>query len=361
MRNPDWTTLPVNPMERIGRLLIADDVSDFVRLRAVCRPWRSSTAAMKSRSDCLYPRNWIMLSDPDSSPTDVCFFNTSTHKSFSFNLKRYLDTYSLFQSFDSLFLLKHKVTQGFALLNPFMRSVTDLPSKIEPNSEEAPFQLDDLIHKKRFDLSGAIVTLSSTIVLVPKFMDSLVWTKPGDQSWSFAKFKVTCSSNVLFYEDRLLAIDYDKGLVQINLANEIVNQPQVEVVIPSKKLSDLDDARYLVDCGGEIILVSFMPDDAEKQHFWESFEAYKLDLDEETYDRATDLGDRSIFLGENRTLSVSCDDWSSVSANSIYLCDLYYGDTACYNLGTNRVKYQSRKPYLRPSSLVKELIEYCLE
>ncbi|KAJ4772968.1 F-box family protein [Rhynchospora pubera] len=360
MRNPDWTTLPTNPMERISHLLITNEVSDFVRLRAVCRPWRSSTAAMKSRIYRLCPRNWVMLSNPNSSPTAVRFFNTSTHKSFSFNLARYLENYSLVQSCDSLFLLKHKLSEHFALLNPFMRYITDLPSKVESNCEEAPLQLDDLIHKSRFSLSSVIVTLSSTIVLVSKFMNYLAWTKPGDQSWMFGEFKVQCSSNVLFYQDRLMAIDYAEGLVQINLANEIVNQPQVEVVIPGKNLSNLDDARYLVDCGEEIILVTFMPDDAEKQHFWESFVAYKLDLKEETYDLATDLGDRSIFIGENRTLSVSCDDWSSVPANTIYLCDLYYGNTACYNLGTYRIKYQSHKPFLRPSSLVKELIKYCL-
>ncbi|KAJ3688393.1 hypothetical protein LUZ61_017557 [Rhynchospora tenuis] len=362
MRNPDWTTLPTNPMERIGSLLIADDVSDFVRLRSVCHPWRSSTVAMKNRADRLYPHNWIMLSDPDSSPTDVRFFNTSTHKSFSFNLTPYLDTYSLFQSFDSLFLLEHKLTGGFALLNPFMKSLTLLPSKIESTCTKAPSQLEDLIRKKSFDFSGVFVTSSSKIVLLFSFLDFLVWTKPGDQSWVYAdaQHKIQCFSNVLFYKDRLLTIDGDKGLMQINLANEIPNQLQVEVVIPRCQLPDLDNALYLVECGGEIFLVTFLPDDASQEHFWESFEMSKLDLNEKTYVHSTNLGNYSVFLGENRTLSVSCDDLSSVPANSIYFCNLYYGDTACYNLRTNRLRYQSCKPFLRPSSLVKKLIGYCL-
>ncbi|KAJ4779130.1 F-box SKIP23-like protein (DUF295) [Rhynchospora pubera] len=362
MRNPDWTTLPTNPMERIGSLLIADDVSDFLRLRAVCHPWRSSTVATKNQADCLSPRNWIMLSNPDSSPADVRFFNTSTHESFSFNLTRYLDTYSLYQSFDSLFLLKHKLTEGFALLNPFMKSLTCLPSKIESKCAKAPLQLEDLIRKKSFYFSGVFVTSSSMIVLVFSFLDFLVWTRPGDESWVYAdaKHKIQCFSNVLFYKDRLLTIDGEKGLMQINLANEMPDKLQVEVVIPLCKLPDFNDALYLVDCGGDIILVTFLPDDASQEHFWESFEMYKLDLNDKTYVRSPNLGSRSIFLGENRTFSVSCDDLSSVPAKCIYFCNLYYGDTACYNLKTNRLRYQSCKPFLRPSSLVKKLIEYCL-
>ncbi|KAJ3688392.1 hypothetical protein LUZ61_017556 [Rhynchospora tenuis] len=305
-----------------------------------------------------------MLSDPKSSSADVRFFHISTHKSFFFDLTPYLDTYSLFQSFDSLFLLEHKLTEGFALLNPFMKSLTLLPSKIESTCAKAPSQLEDLIRKKSLDFSGVFVTSSSVIVLVFSFMDFLVWTKPGDQSWVYAdaEQKVQCFSNVLFYKDRLLTIDgnTNKGLMQINLANEMPKQLQVEVVIPRHKLPDLNEALYLVDCGGEIILVTFLPDDASQEHFWESFEMSKLNLDEKTYVRSPNLGNHSIFLGENRTFSVSCDDLKSVPANSSYFCNLYYGDTAYYNLTTNRVRFQSCKPFLRPSSLVKKLIEYCL-
>ncbi|KAJ4786009.1 hypothetical protein LUZ62_037255 [Rhynchospora pubera] len=257
MRNPDWTTLPTDLVARISGLLISDDVSDFVRLRTVCHPWRSSTVEMKN-ADLSCPGNWIMLSNPKSSLTDVCFFNTSTHKCFSFDLTPYLDTYSLFRAFDCLFLLKHKITQGFALLNPFMRSLIPLPSKIESNCANAPLKLEDLISKQSFDLSGVFVSSSSNIVLGFTSMDYLLWTKPGDRSWLYAGYKenkVQCFSNVLFYKDRLLTIDDDKGLVQINLANEMPSQSQVEVVIPSSKLlADLDAALYLVDCGGEIIL-----------------------------------------------------------------------------------------------------------
>ncbi|KAJ3688395.1 hypothetical protein LUZ61_017559 [Rhynchospora tenuis] len=258
MTNPDWTSLPTDLVARIAGLLISDDVSDFVRLRAVCRPWRSSTAETKNRADWSCLHNWIMLSNPESCPSDVCFFNTSTHKSFSFDLTPYLDTYSLFRSFDFLFLLKHEITQGFALLNPFMRSLIPLPSKIESNCANAPLKLEDLISKQSFHLSGVFVTSSSNIVLGFTFMDHLLWTKPGDQSWVYTEYKeneVQCFSNVLFYKDRLLTIDAYKGLVQINLANELPSQSQVEVVIPSSKLfADLDAALYLVDCGGEIIL-----------------------------------------------------------------------------------------------------------
>ncbi|KAJ4786011.1 hypothetical protein LUZ62_037257 [Rhynchospora pubera] len=312
MRNPDWTTLPTDLVPRIGGLLISDDASDFVRLRAVCHPWRSSTVETKKSADCFCPRNWIMISDPNSSPSDMCFFNTSTHKSFSFDLSPHLGTYSLFRSFDFLFLLKHKTTKGFALLNPFMRSLIPLPSKIKSNcaNVNAPKRLEDLI----LDLSGVFVTSSFTIVLQFE-VDCLVWTKPGDQSWVYAEFGLWSYSNVLFYKDRLLVVTSgDKGLVQINLANEIPNQLQVEVVIPSNELTFLQKECFLVDCDGEIILVTL----SRKDYCWESFETYKLDLNEKTFVRSPNLGNHSIFLGPNRTFSISCEDLPQVTTNSIY-------------------------------------------
>ncbi|KAJ3688394.1 hypothetical protein LUZ61_017558 [Rhynchospora tenuis] len=319
MTNPDGTTLP----------------TDFL--------------TSYDASDCSFPRNWIMLSDPGPSPSDVCFFNTSTHKSFSFDLTPYLHIYSLLRSFDFLFLLKHKITQGFALLNPFMKSITPLPSKIESYSAYAPKQLEDLICEDIWPLSGVFVTSSFTIVLhfEPYF---LVWTKPGDQSWVYDELEVWSFSNLLLYKDRLLAFTFDKGLVQINLANEMPNQLQVEVVIPSNELPKLRKECYLVDCDEEIILVNLRHND----HCLESFETYKLDLNEKTYSRLPNLGNYSIFLGENRTFSISCEDLPQVPTNSIYLCELY-------NLENNCKRCQFCEPFLNPSSLlVEKLIKCCL-
>jgi hypothetical protein len=91
-------------------------------------PQRKSSVVLIAHT----PPNWIVLSDPKLSPTEpVQFYNTSTHKSFSFDLTVYLNQYSLFQSFACLIFLKNNIIQEFALLNPFMRSVTQLPSKID--------------------------------------------------------------------------------------------------------------------------------------------------------------------------------------------------------------------------------------
>ncbi|KAJ1695337.1 hypothetical protein LUZ63_012035 [Rhynchospora breviuscula] len=354
MTNPDWTTLPTDLVECISGLLILDDVSDFVRLRTVCHPWRSSTVKTKNSADWSCPRNWIMLSNPKSSLTDVCFINTSTHKSFSFDLTPYLDTYSLFRALDYLFLLKHKTTQGFALLNPFMKSITPLPSKIESNRANAPKRLEDLL-EQIIHLVGVFVTSSFTIMLQFEPEDFLR-TKLGDQSWVYDGFMLWNDSNVLFCKDRLLFVTCDdRGLVQINLANEIPIQPQVEIVIPSNALPYLQERCYLVDCDGEIILVTFK----RRSYRWESFETYKLDLNEKTYVRSRNLGNHSIFLGTNRTFSISCEDLPQVPTNFIYLCELYNYETACYNLKTNRVRYLSGEPFLNPSSLVEKLIKCC--
>jgi hypothetical protein len=62
--------------------------------------------------------------------------------------------------------------------------------------------------------------------------------------------------------------------MQISFANEMPSQPQVEVVIPDHKLPFLEDATDLIDCGGNIFLVSYFPDDGYQKYFWEMFEMY---------------------------------------------------------------------------------------
>lgn len=63
--DPGWASLPEDLVRLIAsRLLAAGDLLDYVRLRAVCRGWRSGTDSPRGRgvTDPLFhPRRWMML------------------------------------------------------------------------------------------------------------------------------------------------------------------------------------------------------------------------------------------------------------------------------------------------------------
>lgn len=113
MQRRDWAGLPADLVQRIGASLLAVDVTEFVRLRAVCRPWRSAVSNPKSLGGSFNPRKWVMLSGPDSPPSAPFFF---------------LNGYTLVYVVEGLCLLANNATRTYSLLNPFTSSSLICPS-----------------------------------------------------------------------------------------------------------------------------------------------------------------------------------------------------------------------------------------
>ncbi|GJN17221.1 hypothetical protein PR202_gb04272 [Eleusine coracana subsp. coracana] len=59
-----WASLPQDLVEQIGWRVLAGDLRDYVRFRAVCSHWKSSTACPRGRGlvdPRFHPRRWMML------------------------------------------------------------------------------------------------------------------------------------------------------------------------------------------------------------------------------------------------------------------------------------------------------------
>lgn len=288
-----------------------------------------------------------MLSDPKSSPpgTPLCFFNTSTHKSFLFDLAPFCNDYTLICAVDCLFLLKDKTTQNLAPLNPFTKCITQLPPWTKSKGGTAVFPLEEL----PFDLAGVYITSSGMIVLGSTIMLYMVWIKPGGENWEFAVFDVFNYSNALFHKDRLYAINPIRGIVRINLADEIPSQPQIQILVPGQFR-----ICHLINCNGQIIVIVAPIYDVDQ--IPGLLEIYELDVDEERIRRIDSIGENAVFISRYRCFSISCKNSRSIPANCIYFCEMYGDRTVRYNLSNLKLKFWSSKP-----SLVKQLVRYCLQ
>ncbi|KAG0528917.1 hypothetical protein BDA96_05G053500 [Sorghum bicolor] len=52
-------------LSQIGEKLLAIDATEYIRLRAVCKPWRSFTANRPTREPCFFTRNWVRLHEDE--------------------------------------------------------------------------------------------------------------------------------------------------------------------------------------------------------------------------------------------------------------------------------------------------------
>ncbi|KAL5570074.1 hypothetical protein UlMin_026649 [Ulmus minor] len=109
---------------------------------------------------------------------------------------------------------------------------------------------------------------------------------------------------------RLISFDDDPHNFNVNL---VTRENLRTRVIYSK--------RYLVkSCGGDILQVERYVTwgDNNGRHITKTFNVFKLDLERQRWTQIKDLGDESLFLGDNSSISISSSNFVSCKRNCIY-------------------------------------------
>ncbi|KAF8705767.1 hypothetical protein HU200_030970 [Digitaria exilis] len=167
----DWANLIPDLIDEISGRLLSSDVTEYLRFRAVCKPWREGTddphaQAMDTR---FRPRNWIVLCiTPDPTPRRRRILNLATGASLAVDLPA-LSTHCYLCAADGLLVLYHRPTDAIRLLDPLSNVVTDFPaiscSKILQVCIGTPL--------------ASCQTPSTALA----WMSNIVFAKPGDAMW----------------------------------------------------------------------------------------------------------------------------------------------------------------------------------
>ncbi|KAM0887129.1 hypothetical protein ACQ4PT_029273 [Festuca glaucescens] len=147
-RSP-WTSLHADMVRLIGWRVLAGDLPDYVRFRAVCVHWRSSTVCPRGQGIAdprFHPRRWRISQEGHGlGPDDdrKRFFNLSTGASVCLRLPLLAD-HVILQSVEGLLLVRRKGPGrgDVRLLNPFTgdAAVAEL-SPFIPYGTSYPFTL----------------------------------------------------------------------------------------------------------------------------------------------------------------------------------------------------------------------------
>ncbi|KAM0859738.1 hypothetical protein ACQ4PT_046998 [Festuca glaucescens] len=138
-----WASLHADLFRLVGWLVLAGDLLDYVRFRAVCMHWRSSTVCPRGRGIVdprFHPRRWMLLPEghglhPDGDKKR--FFNRSTGATACPRLPL-LYGHGVLDSVDGLLLMyqQQKDHDKICLLNPFTGDIADLPPSVVASSRE---------------------------------------------------------------------------------------------------------------------------------------------------------------------------------------------------------------------------------
>nr|CAB3459432.1 unnamed protein product [Digitaria exilis] len=133
-----WASLPQDLLGTVASRLLAGDLLDYVRLRAVCTSWRSGTTSPRGRGVTdprFHPRRWMMLPEghclhpghPDLRGY-IRFLNLDTGALVRVRIPLFEDHCAI-DSVDGLVLLLRDPDQHGAvrLLHPFTGDVVELP------------------------------------------------------------------------------------------------------------------------------------------------------------------------------------------------------------------------------------------
>lgn len=125
----DWANLTTELIEDIAGRLLSLDVSEYLRFRAVCEPWRKLTddpracGVLDSR---FRPRNWLPLCKQAAAPSQLRLRNVVTGVRVRLNIQVF-STSHLLSLVDGLLVLCDKATNAVLLLHPLTGALAEFP------------------------------------------------------------------------------------------------------------------------------------------------------------------------------------------------------------------------------------------
>ncbi|CAN6216090.1 unnamed protein product [Urochloa humidicola] len=311
----DWANIGEGPAGLIAERLLANDVADYIRFRAVCRPWRACSTDPRAHDilNCrFHPRQWVMIRETVTTPHSRRFLNVSTGHCICIDLPE-LHGHDVFgPTMEGLLVLLHRTTFLVRLLNPLTLQSADLPPATTLLSQIDPKEIYDM--KEDFEVSGAGLANDSAFVVNFTRIKTVAVAKPGDERWTVIDHGSTIYV-ALSFAGRFYCVTNRAVMV----VNTCVDQPP-QLVMVAKRVQMISrimmDSVHLVDNGGELMLVYRIHSGSDDNI---NYQVYRVDLDGRNTVPVHGLGGRAVFIGIERALSVSPSVFPTLRANAIYL------------------------------------------
>ncbi|KAL6657716.1 hypothetical protein ACP70R_005496 [Stipagrostis hirtigluma subsp. patula] len=323
----DWAGLADGPAGLVAERVLAGDVADYVRFRAVCRAWRRCSADPRKHSALdarFHPRRWFMARETPhpNFPDRRLFMNVSTGQFVGMHLPELYGYCTFGPTAEGLLVLVDKLTLVVRLLNPFTQQLTELPTLatlLPPARSSYGHELAD------GDLSvcGAGLADEYTFALYVRKATMLAVARPGDRRWTVVD-RGTLFVSALSFAGRFYCADEHGDITVVDTAG---NQRPLRVAAVAELAARfspmaLAHRMHLVESDGELMLVHRIlcrdDDGVGLGGYRRRYDVYRVDLDARKTVPVRALNGHAVFFGKYRALSVSSEAFPSVIADAVY-------------------------------------------
>ncbi|CAO2202549.1 unnamed protein product [Urochloa humidicola] len=274
-----WASLHEDLVGLIACRVLAGDLRDYIRFRAVCPNWRSSTACPRGRGivDRLFhPRRWMLLPEghglyPGHGKLHgfVRFFNLSTGDFVRVQLPIFRD-HCVLDSIDGILLLQRDHDTAIRLLNPFTGDILDFPP-LETllryvNSRLLGNKWHYIRSIRATSMNVSVDGVVSLMIMGSPGMLQVAFATSGDQQWRVSSWYLKQTFSPLSFQGKLYVVR-DSGTLAGGPQVLEIDPPQLEGtepwVPPPRSIAkcpaskpDETSLYYLVERGSEILVIA---------------------------------------------------------------------------------------------------------
>ncbi|XBI24637.1 hypothetical protein VPH35_049714 [Triticum aestivum] len=241
-----WTSLPTDLVRLVGWRVLAGDLLDYVRFRAVCMHWRSSMI-------CPHGRGII---NPRFHPLTVC--------------PRFPDDYRILDSVDGILLLHDQ--GSIRLFNPFTSDILELPPLGSVMSDSKLHEIST-----SHVVPGGVVTSltvssdgAATVMIWLVELSRVIFATTRDKQWSLSTRMFIWNRRPISFQGKLYILCYDlpshalqvlqmgppmyEHGTTLRLGSSFLPPSKLIATCPTIKFSD---SIGLVECDSEILVIAY--------------------------------------------------------------------------------------------------------
>ncbi|CAN6165438.1 unnamed protein product [Urochloa humidicola] len=313
---PDWTLLPCDIVRSQAKCLLAsDDIDSYMAFRATCSHWRKATKdypekAVYANPTCLHPSKWALLHQHDDL---VMLVNTDTGRSLCKNISLLRQYFFIGATGGGLILLGELMEPHRAcVFNPFTGSIARFKVPVPMAGVRA-----------------IAVTMMPLMVFISVDHGHIIWADEDSECfkrvWCTYSNRLTCMTH---FAGQVYAVDQQGSVISSVVNRAIAGEERacstltisMDTLIHSLDTSpnaSLEPIRtgiyYLVESGEDLLLVTRPPCLDKNDPF-----VYRVDTERKVLKTISSIGNRAIFAGPIRCISIDADKFKGIIGGCIY-------------------------------------------